>query len=316
MKVLVCIAHYVPRSGPRHAIEGSSQENLDDRVATVTFCIRQWSSLLGRRHFLLGTGFDLDPEMAGLIEPIDNEISGAVSVCVNADNHLLDRLDAVKIHTVRQAVGNPRHLPYVCREIFTRLVGDYDLFVYAEDDTVPLDPGFFAKYRAFDRKFGPAFVLLPNRYELFSAGGHKVYLDYSLPNGYRVASPEPGPATLTMRDGAELERTDSPYAGCFAVTREHLRAWAAMSFFDIPTADFDANVLEQAMIPMFGRRPVYRPSRRNVSALEVQHVSGRNSHASTPGNRLIGHLNGTMPDSLTMAGRRSAGRSKGFEKTP
>ncbi|WP_237479892.1 hypothetical protein [Lichenibacterium dinghuense] len=296
MRVLVCVAHYVPRSGPRHRIEGSSQESPDARAVTVTFCLRQWSSLVARRHFLLGTDFDLDPEMAGLVEPVENAVSGSVYVCVNGDNHLLDQLSSVKVHTVRQPVGNPRHLPYVCRQIFVRFLGDYDLFVYAEDDTVPLDPGFFARYAAFDREFGPAFVLLPNRYELFSAGAHKVYLEFPSPNGYRVASPEPGPAILTMRDGTELERTNSPYAGCFAVTREQLRAWAAMPFFDAPTAEFDANVLEQAMIPMFGRRPVYRPSRRNVSALEVQHVSGRNSHASTPGNRLIGHLNGTMPD--------------------
>ena len=296
MRVLACLAHYSPRSGPRHGIEGLSQESLENRVATVVFCLRQWSSLLGPRHFLLGTDFDVSPDMAGLVEPVENTVSGSVYVCVNADNHFLDRLGAVKIHTVRQAAGNPRHLPYVCREIFMRFLGDYDLFVYAEDDTVPLDPGFFAKYEAFDREFGAAFVLLPNRYELFSAGAHKVYLEFPSPNGYRVASPEPGPAILTMRDGTEFERTESPYAGCFAVTREQLTAWAAMPFFDAPTAHFDANVLEQAMIPMFGRRPIYRPSRRNINYLEVQHVSGRNSHASTPGNRLIGYLNGTTPD--------------------
>ena len=287
MRVLVCVAQYAPRSGPRHAIEGSSQEGAEARAATVSFCVRQWSSLVARRHFLLGTDFGRSPDMAGLIEPVENAVSGSVYVCVNADNYLLDRMPSIKVHTVCQPVGNPRHLPYVCRGIFTSFLDDYDLFVYAEDDTVPLDPGFFARYEAFDREFGPAFVLLPNRYELFAAGAHKVYLGFPSPDGYRVRSPELGPATLTMRDGTELERTDSPYAGCFAVTRDQLRAWAAMPFFYAPTADFDANVLEQAMIPMFGRRPVYRPSRRNVSALEVLHVSGRNGHARTPAGLLM-----------------------------
>ena len=296
MRVLVCIAHYVPKSGPRHSIEGSSQETTEQRAATVTYCIQQWSSLLASHRFLLGTDFAVNPAMAGSIVPELNAVSGTIYVCVNADNHLFEHMQSTKVHTAQQPVGDPRHLPYVCRHMFLRLIEDYDLFVYTEDDTVPLDPAFFAKYACFDREFGSEFILLPNRYELFSSRSHKVYLEFPSPEGYRVSSPEPGPDVLTMRDGTELVRTDSPYAGCFAITRQQLRDWVGMPHFFTPTSDFDANVLEQAMIPMFGRRPIYRPARKNLSYLEVHHVSGRNSHARTPARLIIGQLEGPLKE--------------------
>ena len=290
MRVLLCIAHYFPVSGARHAIEGSSQEGLEQRKTTVVSCIKQWSSLLAEYDFLLGSEGDLIDGVNNVVVKRANKIHGDVFVCTNRDNHVFHGERVVNFKAAQERLGHARHLPYLCRRVFMEYRDRYDLFVYAEDDTVALDPEFFHKVRDFYEEFGNRFLLLPNRYELFSGLSFKVYLENDSPDGYRIASPEPGPDRLTTRRGAELTRTDSPYVGFYAVTRAQLLHWSDMQEFARPTADFNANDLEQAMVPMLGRRPIYRPSKRNMAHFEVHHVPNRACHARVPRTRLIASI--------------------------
>ena len=292
MRVLLCIAHYFPVSGERHDIEGSSQDGLEKRRDTVVSCIRQWSSLLAEYEFLLGSEGDLSEGVNNVVVKRPAEVHGDVFLCTNRDNHVFHGERVVNFKSAQERLGHARHLPYLCRRVFMEYRDQYDLFIYAEDDTVALDPEFFRKILDFYAEFGDRYLLLPNRYELFSGLSFKVYLENDSPEGYRVASSERGPDRLTTRRGAELARTDSPYVGFYAVTRSQLRDWSEMPAFSTPTQDFNANDLEQAMVPMLGRRPIYRPSRRNMAHLEVHHTPNRACHARVPRTRLIASIEG------------------------
>ena len=282
MKILVCIVHYVPRSGPRHDVEGSSRDDIALRAATVSSCIAQWNSLLGSHHFLLGTDSSLRPEANNIVAVRSSPVSGDVYVCVNGDNHLLADMQGINVKYAQQSHGNPRYLPYFCRNVLLDKRNDYDLFVVVEDDTAALDPSFLLKIGAFYEEHGDRYLLLPNRYELFSGLHYKVYLECPSPQSYQLESSEPGPDRLTTRDGAELCRTASPYTGFFAVTRGQLNGWAELPGFRMPLEGQPMNAIEQAAIPMLARRPIYRPSERNMNYLEVHHLPNRACHARVP----------------------------------
>lgn len=290
MRVLLCIAHYVPVSGPRYDVEGSSQDDTEKRKAIVVSCIRQWSSLLSEHRFLLGSEGDLREGVNNVVVKQRNDISGDVFVCTHRDNHVFHDEPVVNVKFAREQAGSARHIPYLCRRVFKHFQQSYDLFAYVEDDIVALDPEFFLKIRDFYDEFGDRYLILPNRYELFSGFSFKVYLENKSPQHFRLVSPEPGPDRLTTRRGAEFERSDSPYVGFYAVTRAQLRDWSAMPNFETPTTDFAANDIEQAMVPMLGRRPIYRPSDRNMAHLECHHTPDRACHAGVPRTRLIASI--------------------------
>ncbi len=287
MKVLVVMPHYVPVSRPRHEVEGSSRDGRAARAATVSTCIGQWNSLLNGRHFRLGTRHDVDPAPNASIEEVRTDIAGDVCLCMDAENHLASELKAVSFRAAQQGQADPRLLGYFCRSVLLDFKNEYDLFIYVEDDTAAWDPLFIQTIRNFYDRFGEDLLVLPNRYDLFTGFSYKCYLECPLPNDYRIPPPVGCRPSLTLPEGATFAVKDSPYAGFFAVTRAQLDAWERTPSFRHPSAGRATNALEQAMVPMAGARPVYRPSRSHMDHLEVHHLPNRASHARTPWRKLL-----------------------------
>ena len=76
------------------------------------------------------------------------------------------------------------------------------------------------------------------------------------------------------------------------MTQAQLRDWSAMPASEVPQTDPIARDLEQAMVPMLGRRPIYRPSDTNMEHLEIHHTPDRACHAGVPHTRLIASIEG------------------------
>lgn len=294
MKILVCIPHFFDRSRRLHAVMGSSQDSPDARAKVVDHCLRQMAGLLSPHRYLLGTsGGDAQTVVNDVMTAAVNPFPGDVCVLTHKDEHLLDLVGAKGYRRVAATLSDPVLLPYACRAVFAEQRDAYDLFFYVEDDIVPLDGAFFAKIAAFYDRFGHDKVVLPQRYELFGHLSAKVYLEHPSPDRYRAEADVEGAPRLTLPSfmgDVHFDLTPFWGTGCFAVTREQLAAWMRFPDFHRPRRDMGIMVMEQAMLPMLGRRPMYRPAVENLDFLEVHHVPNRACHARTPFNNIREHL--------------------------
>ena len=80
-----------------------------------------------------------------------------------------------------------------------------------------------------------------------------------------------------------FERAINPFGMCYVLTDRQLRDWIKQDdFFRLhPDLKNRMITMEVAQIPFGGARPLYKPARRNLSFLEVRHVSGRLSMAQS-----------------------------------
>ena len=285
MKVLVCIPHFYNKSVAQHDIEGSSQDEIGRRTEILLLCLQQWLTLISPDRFFIGSDQSISLVANNVARRSASGIDGDVYLCVSKEDHLLSDLSSLSFKYAKSNILNPRLLPFMCRRVFSDFKNEYDLFVYSEDDTAPLDPLFLKKVANFYKEQGEEYLLLPNRYELFSKERVKVYLDEPSPDAFRFEKHLMFPDQILVNsksDEIELRQTTSPFSGMFAITRQQLFAWMCQSDFFKPIPSSPMNSLEQAMVPMFGKRPVFKPTFRNADYLEVHHVPNRASRAQTP----------------------------------
>ncbi|MFM7607643.1 MAG: hypothetical protein ACKO9A_02010, partial [Alphaproteobacteria bacterium] len=256
IRVLACIPHFFRRnaadSGMAH---GSNRDTLGRRVEQFCYCLRQLSAVLEPVRFLMGTPGHIAHEQ---VEPIPQGIGGDIIVVTAPDNNLITEISAQFPVPAIIWGGSPRELGYHCRRVFARHLGQYDFYLFIEDDTTILDPSFFRKVETFFRAHGEDKILLPNRYELFGPPHHswRAYLDQ--PAFRKLRAPErPGPDELRLPnfDGEVVFRkTRDGLSGAYIITDAQLRRWTGQPDFHAPDPRAVAAGLDPMQQQRFPRR--------------------------------------------------------------
>ncbi|OYX68236.1 MAG: hypothetical protein B7Y81_17310 [Caulobacter sp. 32-67-35] len=124
-------------------------------------------------------------------------------------------------------------LGFFAYQIFAKLAGDYDWFIFSEDDLLVRDPLLFDKLAWFNEAFGDSRVLLPNRLEWNpSAKRLKTYVDGdisagTLANMNRHLPDEDVLKARPLHAEHVFQRARNPHSGFFAITKTQLAHWMA-----------------------------------------------------------------------------------------
>lgn len=296
LRVLACIPHFFRRRAADSGIaNGSNFDTLESRLEQFRYCLKQLTAVLEPDRFLMGSPGRIAHEQ---VEPVPQSIAGEIMVVTVPENNLIAEISKPPSLKAHIWTGPPRQLGYECRRVFAQHLGQYDFYLFTEDDTTILDPSFFRKIAAFYRAHGEDKILLPNRFEIFGPPHHgwRTYLDQ--PAFSRHRWPErPGPAELTLPsfDGDVLFRkTTDGIAGAYIITEGQLRRWMDQPDFHAPDAAALAaglDPMELTQTPLGGSLPIYRPAPQNLDFLEVHHVPNRLSALKTPSSKLRGLIN-------------------------
>lgn len=279
-------------SGMAH---GSNRDTPESRLEQFRYCLKQLSAVLEPVRFLMGSPGELAHEQ---VQAVPQGVGGDIIVVTVPENNLIADLSAPLVKNVIFWGGPPRELGYHCRRVFARHLGQYDFYLFIEDDTTILDPAFFRKLAAFHRVHGEDRILLPNRYELFGSPHHawRAYLDQPAFKIY--SAPErPGPEELSLPgfDGdVVFRKTRDSLSGAYIISDGQLRRWMGQRDFHAPDPKAVAaglDPLELTQTPLGGSLSIYRPARRNLDFLEVHHVPNRLAALKTPSNKLVEFIN-------------------------
>jgi hypothetical protein len=295
LRVLACIPHFFRRgtadSGMAH---GSNSDTLESRLEQFRYCLKQLTAVLEPDRFLMGSPGRIGHEQ---VEPVPQSIAGKILVVTVPENNLFAEIAAPPSLNAHVWTGPPRQLGYECRRVFAQHLGQYDFYLFIEDDTTILDPSFFRKISAFYRAHGEDRILLPNRFEIFGPPHHgwRAYLDQpAFPNHRALERPGPEELTLPSFDGDVLFRkTRDSLSGAYVITDGQLRRWMVQPDFHAPDPAAVAaglDPLELTQTPLGGDLPIYRPAPQNLDFLEVHHVPNRLSALKTPSSKLRGFI--------------------------
>lgn len=301
IRVLACIPHFFRRSAADSGMgHGSNSDQLENRLEQFRYCLKQLAAVLEPVRFLLGTPVRIAHEQ---VERVPQSIAGDIVVVTVPENHLIAEISAPPSLNARVWAGPPRQLGYECRRVFAQHLGQYDFYLFIEDDTTILDPAFFHKIAAFYRAHGEDKILLPNRFEIFGPSHHgwRAYLDQPAFPNHR-APERLGPAELTLPsfDGdVVFRKTRDSLSGAYIITDAQLRRWMGQSDFHAPDPRAVAaglDPLELTQTPLGGSLPIYRSARQNLDFLEVHHVPNRLTALKTPSSKLRGFINPVLQE--------------------
>ena len=273
MRILFAIPHYF--SGSAAAAYGSERGAAEMRARIIRLCIASLHQSFSESQGLLDG-------RQKWIHPANQDLSAniVVALCTTGDSHLVSRLaDCEFTHINTNA--EPRLLGFECQNVLRDNLGDYDYYVYLEDDLRITDALFFMKLAWFNAQFGDDALLQPNRFEL-SAGPQacKIYIDGNL----RDPTISPGlqrieelPRLEAEVLGARLafERVDNPHSGCFFLNAAQLAHWAAQPDFAVPSARFWGPLESAATLGIMQNFRAYKAARENAAFLEVEHLDRR-----------------------------------------
>lgn len=276
MRVLFVIPHFFSGTDAnpinRSRRSGAAEERLRALIATI-----------GSLHQIFGSrtyGLDHFQRMAWQAAPTErHEID--VVVCTTGDSHLLNAAPALKELCRQHETGaEPMLLGFECHKVLADARGRYDYYAYVEDDLVITDPLFFRKRRLFDRSFGPAALLQPNRYEVLPDGPvHKLYVDYhvrpALTSPHQDVTQQPALHLPFLDETIRFERTCYPSAGGFFLSADQLPMWVKSPFFLDGDYSYLSPLDSAATLSVMKTFRIYKPSLDQAWFLEVLHASTR-----------------------------------------
>lgn len=278
MKVLVTISHYFKaQDRPKYSSQDARRQTA--RTDAIHETIFSYRSLFGP-HAMLNLRNEAFDRYLGP----DYDI--AIAVMVNGDDHLLtdDFCRAHDVSLVRVHEDDPRMLGFNAHRYLADHLGEFDVFVFSEDDLCPRSPTFFDKRAWFQETFGWRRVLLPNRYESNPRGfAVKKYLDgphapkkAMLPHVKKL----PDEALLVatpLSQPVPFERAENPHAGFFALSQEQMKYWVAQPHFLDRDCSFVSPLESAATLGILKTFPIYKSSGRGASFFEIEHLDDRYS---------------------------------------
>ncbi|MFV1995327.1 MAG: calcium-binding protein [Verrucomicrobiales bacterium] len=270
MKILVAITHfYNPEGGGGYA---SLQPDPEPRIAALTESLRALFGLFGQQQSWFRYTDRLHELPANRSEAMELE----VVICPPNGYHLLDEIP-VPGEAYRHHETNAEHkyLGYECHQVLAGEAGNYDYYVYLEDDLVLHDPLHFDKLKWFSACAGDDCLLQPNRYELnFQQGVKRAYIDPEDETPRRLEAGYLHDERFAIKFLGRkfgFRRTNNPHAGCFFLNAAQVERWVAHESFGVHE-NIMYGPLESAASWSISRAfKVYKPGPRNANFLEIRH---------------------------------------------
>ncbi len=282
MRALIVLVHYfAAEANPGHAsVDGARRA---ERAAVVERVIRAY-----REHFGRSASIQFRP--AAYVTRPDNELTIDIRV-LSVDSACLVT-DAVRqrygVSRTNAVLDNPRMLGFCAHQLFAKFAGQYDWYLYSEDDLLVTDPMMFDKLAWFNTTFGDGCMLSPNRFELNANGpAPKTYIDGGQReastarfHGYVPGSPELRAAPL----GRELvfRRATNPHSGFAAITKSQLAHWMAQPHWLDHDVSFVSPLESAAGLGLAKTFAIYKGDPHSAGFFEVEHLDNRHSGFKWP----------------------------------
>jgi hypothetical protein len=214
--------------------------------------------------------------------PANAHLSATITIalCTTGDSHLAADLAGCSFDHVRTH-ADPRFLGFECHKVLRSGLGQYDYFVYLEDDLRLADALFFLKLAWFNGQFGDAAVLQPNRFELADEpASFKLYIDGNshdrgLGAGLQRIDERRRMAAPVFGQQIAFQRVGNPHSGCFFLNAAQFQRWASEPDFAVPSAAFGGPLESAATLGIMHYFRVYKPARENAAFLEIEHLDPR-----------------------------------------
>ena len=273
MRILFAIPHYF---GPNRAGNyGSEQSAPEARAAATRLCLNSLRQTFSTAQALING-------RERRFHPANPLLSATISIalCTTSDSHLVAHLSGCGFDHV-QTHAEPRFLGFECHKVLRSGLGEYDYFVYLEDDLRITDALFFAKLAWFNAQFDDRAVLQPNRFELFAEpAAYKLYIDGNshdrqLGAGLQRIDEERRMAASTFGREIAFQRVDNPHSGCFFLSAAQLERWASQPDFAVPSTAFAGPLESAATLGIIRHFRAYKPARENAAFLEIEHLDAR-----------------------------------------
>jgi hypothetical protein len=276
MRVLFTIPHYYRgvSDDARHGSESTG--GREGRRIALDNAISQIHNLFGSRRFAA-------QHQRKAMTPAPNLLAFDfdIAVCTTQGAHLLDELSCPPsmYHHVRTN-ADPKFLGWECHRLLEENLGKYDFYCYLEDDIILHDPFFFAKLKLFNDYFseldGQPALLQPQRYETAFTSDpgrqpilERVYMDYQ---ALDAATYEGEPLEIEhLGINFTLEPTSLPHAGCFFLSEDQMRVFAAHPLFLRKDKIWVTPLDTAATLVIALAFRVYKPALDSMAFLEVCH---------------------------------------------
>jgi hypothetical protein len=288
MRVAFLVPHFFG-SGTPGSVHGSHRANARAiRRSVLDRVIFQLHSLFGTQHHALDMRNSVwvkanqgKSTVATFPSPNPYQLEFDIFVFTTKGRHLLAELecgDTLYRHVPTDA--DPMFLGFECARWIRDNPGRYDFYCYLEDDIFIRDPLFFHKIRVFNETFDAGarrLILQPQRYEESINTGDRdligaikrIYIDYQA-----TSRPSFEGETLTLNYGgvaAELEPALNPHAGCYVINDAQVALMTQHPDF-LNRDKIDITPLDTAATSFVARAlKVYKPSRKSLAFLDVQH---------------------------------------------
>ena len=155
---------------------------------------------------------------------------------------------------------DPMLIEFRVQELFAARRGEFDYFLFLEDDVVVQDTLYLDKFEMFNGfTKDPKFLLMPNRYEL--TGAQKVYIDQ---NRYSKL------AHLDM-GGVQLSECANIHSASYLLSRAQLDLWLASGRGLYRQMSYIGPLESAASGCLMEVFRIYKPAPPNLRFLEVRH---------------------------------------------
>lgn len=285
MRLLFAVVHYYKAGDGRH---GSLAADPRPRIQALRHLIVQIHRLFGAPSASLN-------HRQRRVDAVDDgggEVQ--VQVCVSGDCHVLDQLQDLDglYQRVNCDPDDPRLLGFACQQALIEAFREaepqnpWDYIAYLEDDILLTDADFFLKLRAFNRAFGDAYLLMPNRIETLERQGQlrRFYIDGDYNPEASQAYRHCENTVLSLSHLGEMVTFTQPsnlHAGCFFLNRRQARRYADSGHAGEVDVSFHGPLESAATLGMLKTFQLMKPSPEHGRFLTVEH-GGRNFMGLVP----------------------------------
>ncbi len=279
MRALLCIPHYFkPEEGARHS--SGDQKRVNQRRDVLRLVLESWRGIFSGPSGLLTY---TPPKDVGVV-PLPSRVRHLdICVMVHGDHHLLDQemMERYAVTKISVTIDNPRFLGFGAYSLMERVADAYDWFVFSEDDLCMRDAFLFEKLGWFQRLFGEATLLAPNRYEWNARARYlKTYVDFDLRRGFidpllQLVEGESALQGEVFGRAISFEKARNPHSGFFAVSRAQLDGWRKKTAWKSLDASFIGPLESAATLGIVKQFSIYKAAGPDAAFLEIEHLDDR-----------------------------------------
>ena len=273
MRIVVTIVHHWnPKGAGRHASLRPQREPRQYALQDQLLSLRRLDTRQGVLNIATKMVDDANQALRHQF---------TIKVVTDGQHHVLDHLEPAykqMVEEVPTQPSDPKQLGFEAHRILAEnLSGNYDLYVYLEDDLLIHDPLFFRKIFWFQHNAGERCLLMPHRYESFWKPADNIdrfFIDGPMfEHELKILIPDPPPSISTPLPAGQFtfESPLNPHSGCFVLTHAQLRHWSEQPWF----LDYDCSLISPlesaATLGLLKTFTLYKPSWAYASFLELQH---------------------------------------------